>query len=41
MAVLYWRLMGVHGLSAAFAADAGYKALAVSVFMPLEAQRHH
>ena len=29
MAVLYWRLMGAHGLSAAFTIDAGYEAFAV------------
>ena len=29
IAVLAWRLMGAHGLSAAFTVDAGYKAFAM------------
>jgi hypothetical protein len=36
MAVLLWRLMGAHGLSAAFTVDAGYRAFAVTAFMLLE-----
>ena len=40
MAVLSWRLMGAHGLSATFTVDAGHKAFAVSAFMLLEAQRN-
>jgi hypothetical protein len=40
MAVLSWRLMGAHGLSAAFTVDAGYRAFAVTAFMLLEAQRN-
>ncbi|MGH8650748.1 MAG: hypothetical protein ACREYE_00585, partial [Gammaproteobacteria bacterium] len=38
MTVRQWRLMGAHGLSAAFTVDAGYKAFVVSAFTLLEAQ---
>ena len=38
MAVLSWRLMGAHGISAVFTVDAGYKAFAVFAFMLFEAQ---